>query len=277
MNISNLKNMLRCAVFIGKHFILYRIQQMLPAVACGGSVHILLKLPVKAGQAAVTRPPRNHIDRLVVQVDQVAGLPDAVVLDILQRADPHHLPEQSAEMTLTDTASGGKFLYGNGFRIVLINIGKSRSDVKMSAGQILRRTVLLIRHKCQAIHLRTERHQQTMYHPLIHGSFFMEFLKDPGNKEMQHRILLSPDDDRQFLRNIEKLPEHITSMTILLQKQPRLHIQIFADTRLGVVDHNVGNLGKNNAVVAATIWIIVRFPTINSPRAAQTASDLYSI
>ena len=90
---------------------------MLPAVACGGAVHILLKLSVKAGQTAVARPPRNHIDRLLVQVDQVAGLPDAVVLDILQRADPHHLPEQPAEMALTDTASGGKLLYGNGFRI----------------------------------------------------------------------------------------------------------------------------------------------------------------
>ena len=147
----------------------------------------------------------------------------------------------------------------------------------MSAGQILRRTVLLIRHKCQAIHLRAERHQQTMYHPLIHGSFVMEFLKDPGNKEMQHRIFLPPDDDRQFLGNVEKLPEHIVPTPILLQKQPRLHIQIFPDTGLGVVDHNMGNLGKNDTIVAAAIRKTVRLPTIYPPRTTQTASDFYSI
>jgi len=46
-------------------------------------VHILLELSVKTGQAAVARLLRNDIDRLPVQIDQMAGLPDTVVLDVL--------------------------------------------------------------------------------------------------------------------------------------------------------------------------------------------------
>lgn len=69
-------------------------------------MHILLELPVKAEQAAAACALCNDIDGLLIQIDQMTCLLDAVVLDIFQRTDAHHLLEQSAEMTFTDTAMG---------------------------------------------------------------------------------------------------------------------------------------------------------------------------
>lgn len=106
MAASDLENVFRGIILIRKHFIAHRHQQMIPAVTCGRTMHILLKLPVKAGQTAIACPLCNDVDRLLIQVDQMAGLLDAIMLDILQGTDTHHPLEYSAEMTLTDTAMG---------------------------------------------------------------------------------------------------------------------------------------------------------------------------
>ena len=70
-------------VLIRKYFVLHRGKKVFLAVAGGRTVHILLELSVKTGQAAVARLLRNDIDRLPVQIDQMAGLPATVVLDVL--------------------------------------------------------------------------------------------------------------------------------------------------------------------------------------------------
>ena len=147
------------AVLIRKYLIPHRLMKVLSAVTRRRIVHILPELPVKAGQTAKSCLLGDNIDRFLIQVDQMTSPPYAVMLDILQGTDAHHLPKQPAEMALADTAAGRQLPNGNGFRIMLINIGKRRPNIKMCACQILRGTAFRIACQGQAVHFRTKRHK----------------------------------------------------------------------------------------------------------------------
>ena len=94
-------------------------------------MHILLKLPVKAGKTDIPNLPGNTVYRLLVQVNQMAGLLNAVMLQTFQRADSHHIFKQPPQMAFADTAVGGQITYGKCLIIMAIYKGKSIAYIRI--------------------------------------------------------------------------------------------------------------------------------------------------
>lgn len=108
---------------------LRRLRQMLLLPLRRRHMHILLKLPVKAGKTDIPNLPGNIVHRLLVQVNQMAGLLNTVMLQTFQRADSHHVFKQPPQMAFADTAVGGQLPYGKSFLIMPIYKGKSIADI----------------------------------------------------------------------------------------------------------------------------------------------------
>lgn len=192
-------------------------KKVLPAVLGGRDVQILLKLPVEAGEAPVSHLPGNQVQRIPAQVNLMACLLDAVVLNVFQGTHSDNLLEQSSKMTLTDAAVRRQIADGNSLRIMLIDIAERGADI-LVGGASLPGAVGGISRNRNMIHLRDERYQQTVDSSLVQSFLFMEFPKNPGNIQMEQRILTGAHHYRHLLRNVENLPEQAAGVSLPAQK-----------------------------------------------------------
>ena len=151
---------------------------------CGRRLsQILLKLPVEAGQARISHLPCDHIDRHLIQMNQMAGLPDPVMLDIIQRADSCRGMEEAAKMAFADMAAFCKLANGQWFHIMVMNIGKRISDTGISILRGKERLLFLLdRHSVEA---GKKRIQKSVDDVLIKRTFYMQFLKNIPQKSIQ--------------------------------------------------------------------------------------------
>ena len=65
-------------------------------------------------------------------MNQVAGLLDAVMLQILQRTDPHHIFKQPAQMAFADAAVLRKAADGKWLIIMCIQITERTADIRIA-------------------------------------------------------------------------------------------------------------------------------------------------
>lgn len=122
------ENMLCIRILQGAYLVAAKRCLMLLFPGRGGEVGVLRKLPVKAGEAGIAHLSGDDADRIHVEMDQVAGLTDAAVLKIFERAYAHHRLEKLAEMTFTDAAIPCKRTDGKRFGIMLTDIGQGGAD-----------------------------------------------------------------------------------------------------------------------------------------------------
>ena len=70
-------------------------------------MHILLKLSVKAGKTGISNAVCNQVNRLLIQMKIVAGLLNAIMLNIFQRTDSYYGFKNPAKMAFAYAAISG--------------------------------------------------------------------------------------------------------------------------------------------------------------------------
>lgn len=162
--------------FVGMHFVNIRNGSVFFLPTGGRTVQILLKLSVKAGKTPVSDLLRNEVNRLLIQVKQMAGLLNTIVLEVFQRTDSHNRFKNSPKMAFTDAAEGGKRLYGYILPVMFINIRKRLSDITDCALRLFYGRVAGM--DGDSVQFSGQKRQKPGHSVLIEGLFFVEFLKN---------------------------------------------------------------------------------------------------
>ena len=109
-------------------------------------------------------------------MDQVAGLADPVMLDIIQRTDPHGSVKKPAEVTLADMAAFREVADGDRLRIMLIDPGKSGPDAEGAVRRGRQRILTVL--DCRVVQLRKKGKQHPACGILVKRLLPVKLLKD---------------------------------------------------------------------------------------------------